>query len=275
MEFILRETEIQNCNALITCGGIQSNHARVTAIAAAMRGWKCHLVLHGDPSALDTPVGNLRLMRLAGATLEIVPAEEIGPRMDAAKERFHQEGRLPAIIPGGGHLPAGAEAYYHATINLEAEPLVVQDKVPDWILLASGTGTTHAGIHCAIEALGWPTRTVGISIARRNPRGKGVVEQSCCDLRKRLRLNCRQLPVDFRDDWVGEGYEKCGPTVWKTIQEVLQKTGILLDPTYTGKAFTGLLQMIDSGEIRTEDKVLFWHTGGLMNLMAVEKMVSP
>jgi len=256
----------KNCNALVTTGGLQSNHARVVALVAAAHHWKCTLVLHGDPAELQSPSGNLLLMKLAGAQIRVVSPDQIGREMQYAMRDLRRAGHQPYEIPGGGHHILGGSAYVKAVFELE-EICLTDRWRPDWIVLASGTGTTQAGICTGIQQLGWHTRVVGISVARRNPRGKSIVINVAQQLQEHFNLPLDATCVDFRDDWVGDGYEMSTPTVLQTIDQAARE-GIILDPTYTGKAFTGLLDMINSGEIRRGERVVFWHTGGLLNLLA-------
>ena len=269
MLWILEEAERRECNALVTTGGLQSNHARVTALSAAARGWRCKLILHGNPEDAVKPEGNLLLMRLAGAEIEVVEPSSIAQAMRSDMGALRAKGFMPYEIPGGGHCVAGAMAYVEAVNELQ-EQCQEDEWRPDWIILASGTGTTQAGLIVGLERLGWPTRVLGISVARRNPRGRDIVEQACHDLRSYLGVADRSGLIDFRDDWVGEGYEKAGAKVLSAIRMAAQMEGLILDPTYTGKAFAALLDLVHDGEIRQGSNVLFWHTGGLMNLMASE-----
>ncbi|HEU65668.1 MAG TPA: pyridoxal-phosphate dependent enzyme [Chloroflexi bacterium] len=262
---ILREADHLGCNALVTTGGTQSNHARVVALAAAERRWKCKLILHGTPDQLKRPQGNLLLMHLASAEIEIVSPDEIAGAMRASMDALEKSWQ-PYEIPGGGHCIAGARAYVDAVDELAVQCSEL-DWMPDWIIHASGTGTTQAGIVAGVERQGWSTKVVGISVARRNPRGKTIVEQSYQELRTSLRLPGPALEIDFRDAWVGAGYEMADERIIQTITQVARQEGLILDPTYTGKAFTALLDMIHSGEISPGDRVLFWHTGGLLNLL--------
>jgi 1-aminocyclopropane-1-carboxylate deaminase/D-cysteine desulfhydrase-like pyridoxal-dependent ACC family enzyme len=264
---ILRDTEDRGCNALVTTGGLQSNHARVTALAAAARGWRCKLILHGNPEEAAKPKGNLLLMHLAGAEIEVVEPSGIAQAMRSAMEALRAEGARPYEIPGGGHSVAGAMAYVEAVEELREQCQEARWR-PEWIILASGTGTTQAGLIVGLERLGWQTRVLGISVARRNPRGRDAVEKACCDLRLHLRIAESSGQVDFRDDWVGEGYEKADASVFSAIRMAAKAEGLILDPTYTGKAFAALLDLVREGEIREGANVLFWHTGGLMNLVA-------
>jgi 1-aminocyclopropane-1-carboxylate deaminase/D-cysteine desulfhydrase-like pyridoxal-dependent ACC family enzyme len=266
---ILRSAKGQRCDALVTTGGLQSNHARVTALAAAARGWRCKLVLHGDPDELLRPKGNLLLMKLAGAEIEVVEPPCIAQAMRSSMDSLRGEGLNPYEIPGGGHTVFGAMAYVDAIEELQRQ-CRKDDWRPDWIILASGTGTTQAGIIVGLERLGWRTRVVGVSIARQNPGGASIVGQACQRLRADLGMPEPSTGVDFRDDWVGAGYQEAGEKVLATIRIAAEMEGLVLDPTYTGKAFTALFDLVREGEIERGSNVLFWHTGGLLNLMASE-----
>jgi 1-aminocyclopropane-1-carboxylate deaminase/D-cysteine desulfhydrase-like pyridoxal-dependent ACC family enzyme len=264
---ILKEAESQGCNALVTTGGLQSNHARVTALAAAAIGWRCKLILHGNSEEASKPKGNLLLMHLAGAEIEVVEPSGIAQAMRAAMNTLRAEGATPYEIPGGGHSVAGAMAFVEAIGELSEQ---CQDAgwQPEWIIHASGTGTTQAGLTVGLERLGWQTQVLGISVARRNPRGTDIIEQACRDLRLQLGIAHSSGNVDFRDDWVGEGYERADVSILSAIRVAAEMEGLILDPTYTGKAFAALLDLVQVGEIRKRAHVLFWHTGGLLNLMA-------
>lgn len=264
---IIPEVQRQGCDALVTTGGVQSNHARVTAQMAARKGWKCRLVLHGDRGEIARPRGNLALMYLSGADIEVVDPSDIASTIDAACDNLRAGGYMPYLIPGGGHCVHGAIAYVEAAHEL-GEQCSRTQWYPEWIVLASGTGTTQAGLIVGVEKLGWDTRVLGVSVARRNPRGKQVVEDSCRKLRMYLGATDGSGDIDFRDDWVGQGYEKAGPEVHSAIRLAAETEGLILDPTYTGKAFLALLDLVKNGEIPRGSKVLFWHTGGLLNLMA-------
>lgn len=265
----VEKAEALGCDALITTGGVQSNHARVTALEAAARGWCCSLVLHGSSQALQDPRGNLRLMLLTGANVTIVSANAVGQKMQVVEQQLRADGHKPLVIPGGGHSPIGALAYADAVSELKSQCEQLH-WCPDWLVIASGTGTTQAGLIVGLERLAWRLNVVGISVARRNPRGAAIVREACSKLRKHMGLCEHETRVDFRDGWVGEGYERADLRVWKTIHMAAELDGLVLDPTYTGKAFLAMTDMIACGEIHEGDSVLFWHTGGLMNLLAAD-----
>lgn len=265
---IFNEVNRKGCNAVVTIGGLQSNHARVVALLAAQRGWRCKLVLHGSPSALNHPVGNTLLMRLAGAEIVVVSSDQIASAMKKATQDFRNDGYMPYEIPGGGHSLEGAMAYVDAVKELEEQCKNDQWR-PEWIIHASGTGTTQAGIIAGLESVGWQTRVAGISVARENQRGTDILEQFCIELRQHLKLDSNAgQPVDFRDDWISGGYEKSEQNVFSVIRMAGKMEGLILDPTYTGKAFCALIDLVNSGDIKRGARILFWHTGGLINLLA-------
>lgn len=261
IQTILEMAHKKSYNALVTTGGIQSNHARATAIAAAENRWPCTLVLHGDQATLDKPASNLLLSQLTGAKLVVCQPDQIAEKLASEYAMLRKNGLNPLLIPGGGHCLAGGLAYYNAVLEL------TNDWIPDYIVLASGTGTTQAGILAGIEQRKWSTQVLGISIARSNPRGSLVVDEAYSELRDFLKFNSAKKEIIFYDDWTLGGYEKVNEAIYHTIKEISQY-GLIMDPTYTGKAFYGLLELIKQKIIQKNSKVLFWHTGGLLNLLA-------
>lgn len=263
---IAADLAARGCDAVVTCGGIESNHARVAALACAQRQWPCHLVLHGDPARLRSFRGNAYLAAMAGATVEVVDPDGINAAMRAAADRLTSEGRSPHIVEGGGHGLHGSLAYCDAVRELELQ-CAADGWVPDWIVVPSGTGTTHAGIAAGVLAVGWRTRVIGVSVARRNPKGTEVVTRAVDDLSRHLGQEA-PATVEFRDEWVGEGYESASARVRALIARVARTSGLLLDPTYTAKAFLGMTDLVAQDELARGTRGLFWHTGGLLNLLA-------
>jgi 1-aminocyclopropane-1-carboxylate deaminase/D-cysteine desulfhydrase-like pyridoxal-dependent ACC family enzyme len=162
---------------------------------------------------------------------------------------------------------AGSMAYADAVKELEYQCRLYRWK-PDCIVLASGTGTTQAGLLGGLDVVEWDTHVIGISSARKNPRGRLIVEQAYDELRQHLGASGQARAVDFRDEWVGDGYERPTEGTIEAIRLAAKLEGLILDPTYTGKAFSALIDMIHSGEIDKGSRIVFWHTGGLLNLTA-------
>lgn len=139
----------------------------------------------------------------------------------------------------------------------------------DYVFHASGTGGTQAGLHLGFKQENNNTQVVGISIARSKSRGTEAVKNSVLQF-----VNERNLSTNFSNDiifddsFIVEGYETTNASQIACIKQVAVKTGIILDPTYTGKAWYGMEQYIKSGKVKAGSNILFWHTGGLLNFMA-------
>lgn len=240
-------------DVVITNGGAESNHARVVALMGAQLGCEVHLVLHGREPKTST-VGNSFFYRSAGAVTHFVDSQDIGPTIKNLQQRFVEEGKSVCVIPGGGHAPEGVEAYADAVTELPA--------APDYIVHASGTGGTQAGLLTGVQRQGWNTSVIGISVARVRERG---IEE----IMKLLPADLPKDRVDFRDEFRFGGYEQHGPELMDFVQSVIRIEGVPLDLTYTGKAMYGLDQLVQSGEIPVGSRVVFWHTGGLLNLTSM------
>lgn len=254
-------------DSVVTTGGTQSNHARVVALEAARRGWRCRLVLHGDPGALDTPRGNLLLMCLAGAEISISPPDQTSSRVRAAVADLHSQGLHPFVIPGGGHLLQGVLAYVDAVREV-AEQCRLVSWEPAWVVHASGTGTIQAGLIAGLDEVGVSASVVGVSVARPNPRGAEAVREAYLEVCRRLGREPVPGAVRFEDRWIGGGYEKSTDGVVSVIRTVARTEGLILDPTYTGKAVRALFDLVEEGSIPSGSRVLYWHTGGMLNLLA-------
>lgn len=265
--YIINNAIKNEYDALVTNGSIQSNHARAAAIACATNNLHCKLVLHGDPSKVYHLTGNLLLMKLSTAEIEVVPISQLSEAMDRSILEMRAKGLNPLYVWGGGHCLQGSLAYYDAAKEAQKQ---CGEWIPDYIVHASGTGTTQAGL--SVGFAGSNAKVIGISIAREKERGESIIRESIDELKDYLKLD-RPVNIDFRDDWIYGGYEKVNDNIIENIKMAAECEGLILDPTYTGKAFTALVDMIRNGEIPKDSKVLFWHTGGLLNLMASEQFI--
>ncbi|RUO37327.1 hypothetical protein CWE13_05020 [Aliidiomarina shirensis] len=259
--YFLKDAIEQNANAIVTAGAANSNHAKVAALACAEQGWECTIVVHDNE---DYSKGNLLLMKMSGARLVFTTLEQVGPVMDAEMQRFRTEGKHPYYVYGGGHGLPGYLAYYDAAHEFVQAN---RDFQPDFIVHASGTGGTQAGLIVGFNQLLPHSQVLGVSVARQRARGEQVLRESCDSLSQYLGFEVvGDDKIEFADDWIGDGYGSTSPELFATIKYFARKHGLITDPTYTGKALHGLKQMIDNGRIAPGSKVLFWHTGGLINL---------
>lgn len=253
-------------DACVTTGGIQSNHNRAIALMCAKNGWRCHIVYHGTRQRFEAEKGNALLVRKSGATYEFVEAEQIGPAMDAAMNRLTAEGLKPMYIHGGGHDLPGGIALVEAVRELK-EKCGAEDYKPDYIFHASGTGSTQAGIAVGLDLVGWSdVKLIGISVARQKERGTQVIEDFANLLADHYGIEKDYRGcIDFNTDYLCGGYERHTPEMAEFLDEVMKSTGLMFDTTYSGKALYGMCDYINKNDIHAN--VLFWHTGGLMNLM--------
>jgi 1-aminocyclopropane-1-carboxylate deaminase/D-cysteine desulfhydrase-like pyridoxal-dependent ACC family enzyme len=255
----------QGADTLITSGGVQSNHARVTAAAAAKLGLECVLVVNG--SAPDRPVANALLHRLLGAEVRYVASrEERGPAMEAVAAELRAAGRRPYIIPIGASTPLGAAAFVQAVAEL-----LEQVDPPDAIVHATSSGGTQAGLVAGCALAGVGTRVLGISadepasILERDIRGimAGLGPLLGFDTHRFDEVRCE---VD--DAFVGSGYGIPSTASREATIMAARTEALFLDPTYTAKAMAGLIAYVRQGTFSERETVLFWHTGGQVGLFA-------
>lgn len=277
LEFVIAEALRREATVLITCGGLHSNHARATAVAAARLGLKCHLLLRGTPQRVYD--GNALIDRLVGAELDfITPEQYYGQRdaiMMAKAAELQRQGERAYVIPEGASNALGAVGYVQAgqEIALQQKELGVQF---DAVVFAVGSGGTYAGLFLASRMAGLKARVVGINVcdtaAYFVERIGGIVEE----FRARFQVRLKYAPEEFEiiDGYVGGGYGVSRPEELALICEVARSEGLLLDPVYTGKAMYGLVDQIRQGRFRAGDKVLFLHTGGGFDLFPLREELS-
>lgn len=258
---IIREVILNQNNAIVTTGGIQSNHCRVTALACAKYGWKCRLILHGSEQEFHNQKGNALIIKMCGADVQFVNPQDIGFAMDKAMGDLKNEGYSPYYLYGGGHNKAGVVAYIEAVKELKKE--FPENHPPDHIFLASGTGSTQAGILLGLERNGWNnTQVHGISVAREKERGiEGIIEATHF-----VNPLFNTSKIKFYDDFLFGGYGQYSNELKNFTFEIAKRTGIILDTTYTGKAYYGMTELIKRNNLK--GNILFWNTGGLLNVMA-------
>lgn len=264
--FYEKELKRLGCNAVVTTGGIQSNHNRAVALMCAANAWDCHIVYHGTSQRFDAEKGNALLVRKSGATTEFVDASQIAGAMDLAMGRFRTQGLKPYYIHGGGHDLPGGIAFVEAVRALKSQ-CQQRGYKPKYIFHASGTGSTQAGIAVGLDLVGWSdVQLIGISVARTRERGIQVIEQFASNLATHYNIKKDYSgTIQFNTDYLCGGYEAFSLQMAQYLDFAMKSTGIMFDTTYSGKAFFGMMDILKRRGIT--DDILFWHTGGLMNLM--------
>lgn len=266
LQYILKKALDQGCNAVVTAGGAQSNHVRATAIMCAELGMKMTAIIHDK---VVKPVGNLRLTQMAGAKITFVEMKDVKSAMDNAILDYVEKGFRPFYIWGGGHSVEGAFAYYQAVYELKEQ---LNNSEPDFIVMASGTGTTQAGIEVAVKKLFPRCKVLGVSVARNKEKGEKAILESISELQSQVTKEIGKIETIFFDDSkMGKGYQDVFPELLETINTMAKEYGLILDPIYSGKAFFGLKKYLEAGIIPLGSKVVFWHTGSLVNTLSFPK----
>jgi D-cysteine desulfhydrase len=260
------QAQAEGADTLITAGGIQSNHARVTAATAVALSMRAVLVVNGAPPARAT--ANALLDALLGAEVVYVESrEQRGEAMHAAAERLRREGRRVFEIPIGGSTPLGALAFVHALLEL-----LEQIPPPDAIVHATSSGGTQAGLVAACRLLGLRTRVVGIAADGPTEGIHAQVRANIDGLALLLKLDQQSVQrgtsIEIDDRFIGAGYGIPTDASREAIELAARTEAIFLDPVYTGKAMAGLIAYVRQQRFTEGQTVLFWHTGGQVGLFA-------
>lgn len=256
-KLFFQDIEKGDFDCVVTYGSGSSNHCRIVANECCRRGLSCFVI---SPEEASDPTFNSQMMDLFGAEKTTVSVSKVHDTIERKLYELARVGRKPYFIPGGGHGRIGTEAYVqcYKEIRKQEKELGV---FFDYIFFASGTGTTHAGLVCGQLLALDDRKIVGISIARKNPRGRDIVLDSVREyLGNRATEEQIQTATIFIDDYT-TGYGENDRQVQKTIIDALKLYGIPLDATYTGKTFAGMQQYIEREQFSGKN-LLFIHTGG-------------
>jgi L-cysteate sulfo-lyase len=277
LEFILGEAIAAGADTLVTAGGVQSNHCRQTAAAAARHGLKCELVLSRNVASNHPEydrTGNVLLDRIFGAGLNFVPRDiDWATELEKVAEMVRQRGGKPFVIPIGGSTPTGALGYVGCAQEILQQAAAL-GTIVDAVVHCSGSGGTQSGLLVGLRGSG--ISVTGISCAGSQEEIAGLV----LDLANRTAAKLGH-PADFTrkeieviDDYVGAGYGVPTPGMIEAVDLCARLEGLLIDPVYTGKAMSGLIGLVRSGRFTSTDTVVFVHTGGVPALFAYEDILT-
>lgn len=266
LEYLLPDAIARGATLLITAGGVQSNHARMTAAAAAKCGMTSLLVLRGEkPNAVQ---GNLLLDQLFGADFDFVAPEIFNTQLDAIMQKHAaaaaKRGERAYLIPVGGSTPLGAMGYVNCIRETAEQYAAAGRAAPDVIVVTGGSGGTLAGILIGC-AMYWPTTKVMGVLVTVSPipykqRVANAVNAAAEFIGLDRRWTAHELWIE--SDYVGPGYGILTDACVDAIKLAARREGMLLDPVYTGKTFAGLIGSVQNGKIARGSNVLFVHTGG-------------
>ncbi|HVM70262.1 MAG TPA: D-cysteine desulfhydrase family protein [Anaerolineales bacterium] len=263
LEFLVAEAQSSGADTLITAGALQSNHCRQTAAAAAKFGLDCQLVLVGEPPAQAS--ANLLLDQLFGAKIIWADKSHRETTLTEINEKVLARGKKPYLVPYGGSNSTGALGYAFAM-----EEFVAQKMHADWIIFASSSGGTQAGLVLGARLFNYPGRLLGISVDEPQAALQARVAKLASDTSERFgsRIEFTASQVLVNADYALPGYGVLTGAERESIQLFAKYEGLLLDPVYTGRAAAGLIDLIRKGYFKKEETILFWHTGGQPALFA-------
>lgn len=271
LEFALALAVQQGCDTIVTCGGLQSNHCRATALLCAQLGLRCVLVLRGETAPPYD--GNLLLDHLAGADVHTYPVERYQRELPTLlRQAAIGRGGNAFVIPTGASDGVGAWGYIAACSELVVD-FAVAGIAPRHIICATGSGGTQAGLTAGVKLHDIDAQVWGMAVCDSAAWFENKVRSDLRDWQRRYgevaavsTLDVDALPVRVIDDYIGPGYAVAGPEVFETISRVARLEGLVLDPVYTGKAMHGLLAELKRGRFGGDGDIVFIHTGGLFGL---------
>ncbi|WKD48493.1 D-cysteine desulfhydrase family protein [Microbulbifer spongiae] len=265
LEFVTAAATGQGCDTLITCGGIQSNHCRTTALVGARLGLQVQLLLRGGTS--EEMDGNFLLDHLADASVAVYLAREYKEALSGLfqywAEDYRSRGHRPFCIPTGASDGLGIWGYIEASRELMTDCLAYGFE-PEHIVCATGSGGTQAGLTLGCHLLETGCKVTGYAVCDNAAYFQAKVREDirhwCALVGEKIETDA--LAVCVNADYIGPGYAQAERPVYQTIAEVASLEGLLLDPVYTGKAFHGLLQDLNMGKYAGAKNLVFVHTGG-------------
>ncbi len=264
LEFLMAEARDQGAQTLISGGALQSNHCRQTAAAAARFGFKCILVLTGEKP--KQPSANLLLDELFGAEIIYVADRNDRDRiLQGTFDRAAEEGMKPYLVPYGGSNSTGALGYAFAMKELMAQNLQA-----DWIVFATSSGGTHAGLLLGQRVFGYKGKVLGISVDESEEWLKHCVPELASTASEKLGKRIQFTPdeVIANANYCSAGYGVLTEQEREAIRLFATYEGLLLDPVYTGRAAAGMIDLIRKRFFKKDETVLFLHTGGQPGLFA-------
>ncbi len=270
LEFLIGEAMKQEKDTLVTAGGLQSNHCRLTAAAARKAGLSCHLVLNGEKP--EIPNGNLLLDKIFGANVHYCDRKDRDRRLSQVAEDLVAVGKKPYVIPVGGSNSIGSVGYVVAMLELETQLKDMHIK-PDAIVFATSSGGTQAGLTLGAKITNFSGQVIGISIDQTKTGDEPflpILTEIANTTAQRIGSHIQLVEEDFslNCDYLGAGYAMPGDIEFNAIRDLAQHEGILLGPVYTARAMGGLIDLIQKEYFTKDQTILFWHTGGTPELFA-------
>ena len=283
LDFYIGQAMHQGADTLLTTGAVQSNHVRTTVAAARKLGLNVevqleHRVDREQPEYHNS--GNPYLVRLMGARINYYPAGEDEDGADRALEaraaELVAEGRKPFVIPlSNAHTPYGAMGYVEGAEEL-LDQLQQRQIEPARFIVPTGSASTHSGFLLGVRARGCDAPVHGVCVRRDanaqqqrvGTKLNSVIDAIGCDVR------IAESDIICDDSQLAPGYGLPNDDTVAAIKYMARSEGILLDPTYSGKTFAVLLNLLRQGDFGADEHVVFLHTGGAVSLFGYPELVA-
>ena len=273
LDFCIADGMEKGADTIITCGAVQSNHARLTLSWAVKEGLDCHLILEErvPGSYKQDGSGNNFLFNLLGVkSTKVVPGgSDMLGEMEKLAEELKKQGKKPYIIPGGASNAIGATGYVACAQEIQQQ-LFDTGLTIDHMVVPSGSAGTHAGIAVGMYGTNAGIPVTGINVSRKKELQEGIVLKLAVETAKRVGMR-GEMPADqitCFDEYVGPGYSIPTDSMIEAVKLLAQTESILLDPVYSGKAMAGMIDLVRKGHFAEGSNVLFLHTGGSPALYA-------
>jgi L-cysteate sulfo-lyase len=280
LEYLLAEAKQSGKKRVATFGGLQSNHARLTAAAAVRFGLEPHLFYFSKRPKKYT--GNLIINRLVGARMHFIPIGGSGGMSLESSIRLVRMIALARLgphyfIPVGGHSRTGCLGYVQAALEIDVQARQIGLERA-WLVAAVGTGGTLAGLMAGLALCGSSIQLLGIDVGKLWKAFPASIANMASHL-------CRDLgyPQVFSPDdvpfiehtYVGERYGQPTPACLKAVKHLACCEGLFLDPIYTAKAFSGLIDLLERNALGDNQPIIFLHTGGVPALFSFDPSLYP
>ena len=272
LEFLIADAIEKGADMVVTQGAVQSNHVRQTAAAACKFGLDCHALLERRvPDREDDyeTTGNVLFTQMFGTSLEFRPAGlDMNAEALAVTEKLAAAGRKPYFIPGGGSNETGALGYVSCAYEL-LDQIKANNLDVGWIVLATGSTGTHAGMLAGLHAAGSTIPVMGISV--RQPEDKQIAAVYKLAVLTASKLTDTPLGIEkviVDDGYVGAGYGQPTQGTLDAINLIARREGLLFDPVYSGKGLAGMIGLVGQNFFESDKDVIFLHTGGAAALFA-------
>ncbi len=272
LEFLIADAIEKGADMVVTQGAVQSNHVRQTAAAACKFGLDCHALLERRvPDRADDyeTTGNVLFDQMFGTSLEFRPAGlDMNAEAMVVTEKLAAAGRKPYFIPGGGSNEIGALGYVSCAYEL-LDQIKANNLDVGWIVLATGSAGTHAGMLAGLHATRSTIPVMGISV--RQPEHKQIAAVHKLAVLTAAQLTDTPLGVEkviVDDGYVGAGYGQPTQGTLDAINLIARREGLLFDPVYSGKGLAGMIGLAGQNFFESDKDVIFLHTGGAAALFA-------